>query len=401
MIVYFLEYFFWISCFIIFYNYIGYAIIAYCINLVKKRKAIPDTNDFFPTVSFIVAAYNEEDCIETKIINSLEQAYPSDKIEYLFITDGSSDSTPDIIRSYPSIRLLHSEERKGKSAALNRAVQFAKNQVLIFSDANTILNKQALRNLTKHYIDDKVGGVSGEKKVLSVAEDPENLGNTEGLYWKYESFLKKVDSEFYSVVGAAGELFSVRRELYEQVPQDVILDDFIISMRIALKGYRIIYEPGAFASELPSFSLQDEKNRKVRIAAGGFQAIAMLPEAFRFWAHFRLSYLYISHRVLRWALSPFCLLAALVTNLCLMLYTESDFYTGLFILQALFYISGLLGAFSNVFSIKIAKLAYYFIFMNISVIQGFFRFLRRKQSSTWEKAKRSNSSVLENQALVE
>jgi cellulose synthase/poly-beta-1,6-N-acetylglucosamine synthase-like glycosyltransferase len=174
-------------------------------------------------------------------------------------------------------------------------------------------------------------------------------------------------------------------------------------MKIALKGYRIIYEPDAYAAELPSFSLQDEKKRKVRIAAGGFQAIGMLPQALRFWKYPRLSFLYISHRVLRWALSPFCLAAAFVANLLLMLLTDSSIYAGLFILQALFYSSGLIAYYFPAVKnrIKLLKLAYYFIFMNISVIQGFFRFLRRKQPSTWEKAKRSSSNLLESQALAD
>jgi poly-beta-1,6-N-acetyl-D-glucosamine synthase len=397
----FLEYVLWASCFIIFYNYAGYAIIAYVINLVKKKKPSISRKPFYPSVSFIVAAYNEEDFIEKKIINSFEQQYPADRIEYIFITDGSTDSTPDIIKKYSQVQLLHSNQRQGKSAALNRAVKAANNDILVFSDANTFLNPEATQMVARHYIDEKVGGVAGEKKVMTPEDDTENVGASEGLYWKYESFLKKLDSEFYSVVGAAGELFSVRKELYEMVPSEVVLDDFIISMKVAERGFRIIYEPQAYAMELPSFSLKDEKKRKVRIAAGGFQAMAMLPGALSIWKHPRLSFLYISHRVLRWTLSPLCLILAFVSGFLLSINNPNEIFKVIFLAQVLFYIGALIAYLSPTVTkyFKILKLPYYFIFMNISVIQGFFRFLRKKQPPTWEKVKRSNSNLLKSPVI--
>ncbi len=394
------EYVLWISCFVVFYNYAGYAVLVYLFNSFKKKK-LSSEKEYFPTVSFIVAAFNEEDCIEKKILNSLEQDYPADKIEFIFITDGSSDATPAIVKNYSRIQLLHQQERRGKSAALNRAVQLAKNDILIFSDANTNLNLEATKKVARHYKDGKVGGVAGEKKVMSLSDNAEDVGASEGLYWKYESLLKKLDSDFHTVVGAAGELFSVRKNLYETVQQEVILDDFVISMKVAQKGYRIVYEPEAYAIELPSFSIQDEKKRKVRIAAGGFQAIAMLPEALLFWKHPKLSFLYVSHRVLRWTLSPFCLILALVSSFYLSIYSSATIYKAIFLIQAVFYIGAFIAyaspSLSNRF--KILKLPYYFIFMNISVIQGFFRFLRKKQPSTWEKVKRSNSNLLKSPVI--
>ena len=170
-------------------------------------------------------------------------------------------------------------------------------------------------------------------------------------------------------------------------------------MKVAEKGYRIIYEPEAYAMELPSFSIKEEKKRKIRIAAGGFQAIAMLPGALRFWNHGKLSFLYFSHRVLRWTASPFCLILAFISNFLLSTYSSSLLYRALFFLQASFYLCGLLAFISPFLAnrLKLLKLPYYFIFMNISVIQGFFRFLRRNQPSTWEKVRRSSSNLVENQ----
>ena len=385
---------FWISCLIVFYNYAGYAIIILLINKFKNKKLLDSPHDYYPSISFIVAAYNEEDCIETKIINSLEQIYPPDKLEFIFITDGSTDSTADIIRRYSSVKLLHLNERKGKSAAVNRAAEIAQNEILIFSDANTKLNKEACLNISQHYFDNAVGGVAGEKKVISSDADNGNATSSEGFYWKYESLLKKLDSDFHTVVGAAGELFSVRRHLYQAVPAEVILDDFIISMKIAQQGFRIIYEPSAFAMELPSFSMQDEKKRKIRIAAGGFQSMAMLPEALFFWKHAKLSFLYISHRVLRWTLSPLCLALALLSSFILTVF-QAHFYAFAFFIQALFYLAAVLySVFPGIGKkVSILKLPYYFSFMNISVFKGFLKFVQKKQSSAWDKAKRRNYTL--------
>jgi biofilm PGA synthesis N-glycosyltransferase PgaC len=393
----FWKYVFWISCFLVFYNYAGYAVLVYLLNKFRNKKKSTVPPSYYPTISFIVAAFNEEDCIEKKIINSLQQSYPADKIEFIFITDGSTDATTDIIKTYPSVTLLHSEERRGKSAAINRAVQYAKNEILIFSDANTSLNKEACLYISKHYFDDFVGGVAGEKKVIALTEREANAASSEGFYWKYESFLKKLDSDFHTVVGAAGELFSVRKNLYKPVAAEVILDDFVISMKIAQQGYRIVYEPEAFAIELPSFSIKDEKKRKVRIAAGGFQAIAMLPQALFFWKHLKLTFLYVSHRVLRWAVSPACLVLAFISNFVVILFSFDSIYGIAFFLQVLFYASGLIyNSFPDLGKrFALLKLPYYFIFMNTSVLAGFWKFLRKKQSSSWEKAKRASYNLSE------
>jgi poly-beta-1,6-N-acetyl-D-glucosamine synthase len=388
-----LEYIFWLSIFLIFFNYIGYTAVPFIFRIFEKKR--PAFQIYQPTISFIVAAYNEAECIEEKILNSLSLDYPRNKIEFIFITDGSTDETPKIVAQYPLLRLLHSSNRKGKCDALNKAVAQAKNNILIFSDANALLNKEALKNIARHYQDSKVGGVAGEKKVLKTEKEEENV-NSEGLYWKYESFLKKVDSGFSTVVGAAGELFSVRKFLYEHLEQNIILDDFMISMKIAQKGYQIRYEPDAYALELPSFSLKDEKKRKVRIAAGGFQAIKLLPGALQFWKHPRLTYLYVSHRVLRWVVTPLCLILSLLSSFLLTIFSGILLYKYLFLCQFAVYLLVLVEAMFPLGNrIGVIKIPYYFVFMNISVIQGFFRFLRKKQPSTWEKVKRSSSKLLD------
>lgn len=381
------------SGFIIFYNYAGYAIIVVLLNkLRRKRDTGKEDAPFYPSVSFIVAAFNEQDCIEAKILNSLEQDYPADKIEFIFVSDGSSDQTAALIAGYPRIKGLHDPKRAGKPAAMHRGILHATGEILIFSDANTVLNKDAVRNITRHYRFADTGGVAGEKKVLAETANGKQVGEGEGLYWKYESFLKKIDSDFYSVVGAAGELFSVRKDLYEPVPPNAILDDFVISLKVAQQGFRIIYEPAAQASELPSFSIKDEQKRKVRIAAGGFQSIVMLKGLLAFWKQPRLSFLYISHRVLRWGATPFCLIIALLSNIALVLVSDHQLFSALLTGQVIFYGMALAAKFIPAFGRnKLFKLPYYFVFMNVSVIQGFFRFLKGEQSILWEKAKRATA----------
>lgn len=386
---------FFIGIFIVLYNYVFYALLIYVFNKLFPHKETPKQADYYPTVSFIVAAYNEAQIIEKKIQNSLQQGYPLSKVEFIFITDGSTDSSPEIIKRYPEVILLHKEKRQGKSAALNRAVFAAKNEILIISDANTFLNEEAIRFIAMHYADKSVGGVAGEKRVIESPEDIGNVGKREGLYWRYESLLKKIDSDFYSVVGAAGELFSVRRDLYETLPDSTILDDFVVSLKAAAKGFKIVYEPNACATEFASVSIEDEKKRKVRISAGGFQSIQMLAGLFKFWKHPKLTFLYISHRILRWTLSPLSLVLILISNIIIVAGTKNSFYIFCLICQLLFYFIAFISIYIPGNSkLKPLKFTGYFVFMNVSVFQGFYRYVFGKQDAAWEKVSRTPSAIV-------
>lgn len=235
---------FWTSLFIVFYTFLGYGILLYFLvrlrRMFRGKRLAPVVQDtVLPGCTLIVAAYNEEDFIAEKIANTLSLSYPPEKINYLFVTDGSDDRTPEIVAQYPQIRLMHEAPRNGKIAAMHRAIEQTDTEIIIFTDANTILNRDALRNIGRHYIDPATGAVAGEKRIRQNDKDDASAAG-EGFYWKYESALKKWDSELYSVVGAAGELFSVRRSLYRPVPGSSILDDFMVSMLIAMQGYRIV-----------------------------------------------------------------------------------------------------------------------------------------------------------------
>lgn len=389
----FLQLLFWACAAIVVYTYMGYGLLIWALNKIRARLKIykPTTynKDFEPEVALIIAAYNEQDYIEEKIKNSLSLDYPPEKLKIYFVTDGSSDNTPAIVSKYPQVVLLHSPERKGKAAAINRSIDFIKEPILIFCDANTHLNKACIKEIVKEYIDPKVGAVAGEKKIFEKTADGA-AGAGEGLYWKYESFLKKQDSILYSVVGAAGELISIRKELYEPIEPGIIIEDFVMSLKVCLRGYVVKYAPGAFATETASASIKDEQKRKVRICAGGFQAILILKNLLNLPKYGLLSFQYISHRVLRWTLSPLALLLLLPLNLALVLLGGAFFYKVTFFLQLIFYILGITGWLLATKNLKLKSLyvPYYFLFMNVSVFLGFKRYLQGKQTVLWEKAVR-------------
>ena len=389
-----MKFVFWISLIIVFYTFIGYGILLFFIITIKrffrKGKKISAENTRVFSVTLLIAAYNEAAYLDEKIRNCLELDYPEGKLEIAFVTDGSSDNSPELIRGHPRLLLFHKPERKGKMAAIKRVIPMINTDIIVFTDANTYLNKEAIKELVKHYQNAKVGAVAGEKKIL-VDNVADASAAGEGFYWKYESILKKWDYELYSNVGAAGELFSIRRRLYQPVESDTIIDDHMIAMRIAEKGYIIAYEPWAFARESASANSKEELKRKVRIAAGGIQSILRLKKSANPFYNPLLTFQYISHRVLRWTVAPFLMIALFFSNAAIVLQSPySSFYKWLFFVQIAFYILAAAGFILERKSIrlKVFFIPYYFCLMNYAVIAGIVRFIRKKQSAAWEKSVR-------------
>lgn len=387
-----MQWIFWISLFIIFYTYVGYGIVLYILVKLKSFFVKPVQRvdgSFTPSLTLVVAAYNEEPVIEEKIKNTLSLNYPQGKFKIIFVTDGSTDNTSAIISKYPQIQLLHKDGRSGKIAAVHRAMQQVTTEIVVFTDANTFLNNEALLRIAKHYADPKVGAVSGEKRVH--IEEASDATAGEGFYWKYESKLKKWDYELYSVVGAAGELFSVRTNLYEAVESDTLLDDFMISMKIAMKGFKIAYDPDAYAVEASSENLKEEYKRKVRIAAGGIQSTIRTSKLFNPFFMPLLGFQYVSHRVLRWTITPFLMIFVFFLNLYIVVQTSELLYHIIMIAQIAFYGSAFLGWIleSRQVRVKILFIPYYFCFMNYCMLAGMYRyFFTQKASVLWDKAKR-------------
>ena len=251
-----MEIVFWILLLIVFYTFAGYSILLAILLPIKKtlskKRINPEVKSTdLPQVCMFVAAYNESSYVEIKVANLLELDYPHDKIQYLWITDGSDDGTPEILKKYPQMEVHHLPDRRGKIHAMNRGIQFVNAPIVIFSDSNTTLCKQAIRVMVDTFNDPAVGCIAGEKRIVTLKADGA-AGSGENMYWKFESWVKRMDSELNSAVGAVGELFAIRTALYTEVENDTILDDFIISLRIAEQGYRIAYTPNAYAIETAS-----------------------------------------------------------------------------------------------------------------------------------------------------
>ena len=396
-----LELFFWVALAIIFYSYLGYGIVLFLIIKLRRMLGLAKTfqgnEDYEPEVTLFVAAYNERDYLEKKVENSRSLDYPQEKVTQLWVTDGSDDGTPDALRKYGDVTVLHQPERNGKIAAMNRGMLEVKTPITIFSDGNTNLGKDSIKEIVRLFRNPKVGCVSGEKRIYSKDVDSA-AGAGEGMYWKYESQLKKWDAELYSVVGAAGELFAIRSALWQEVEKDTLLDDFMISLRVAMKGNTIQYNPNAYAIENASANVKEELKRKIRISAGGIQSVVRLYPLLNFFKYGTLSFQYISHRVLRWTLTPLLLLLIIPTNLMLALnegILNLGLYSFLFWGQMAFYSAALLGWFleHRQLRLKILFIPYYFFIMNLSVFLGFGRFLKGNQSVNWERAKRGGEAA--------
>ena len=392
---------FWFSLGIILYTYIGYPL--FIAILAIFRPAPKKYENSFPAVTLLIAAYNEELVIENKIRNSLSIEYPKTRLQILVVTDGSSDQTPEIVGRFTDngVELLHQPERRGKMAAINRAIPRVRGEIIVFSDANNYYQPDTLSKLIAPFSDKNVGAVSGSKVI---DQGDGNLGASEGLYWKYESFIKKQESRLGSCTSVSGEIFAIRKELYSQPPDNIINDDFYIGMQAIRKGYRLAYAPEARSIEQVSLSAKDEITRRTRINAGRYQAISLAGQVLPL-NNPLLVWQIISHKFLR-PLVPFCMIGAALFNVMLVLLPHAPqgigtqlLYLGrpighiILALQTLFYLLAWIGAkYTNRRSrSKLARLLYLPSFLtnsNFAALKGFFQFLRGKQSHIWERIPR-------------
>lgn len=376
---------FWATLGILVYTYFGYGLVLIFLSAFRKKRPTV-TSAPAEKVTVIIPAYNEASILNEKVKNTQEALAGIAGARILVVTDGSNDGSDLLQWDSPLVTHLHRSERRGKSAAINRAMALVDSGYVIITDANALVNREAFHRMLKHYDDPRVGGVSGEKRVM--VEDAASSVGGEGLYWKYESYLKRRSAEFYTVVGAAGELFSFRRIVFTPLEEDAILDDFMLSMRIVKKGFRIAYEPEAYALEKPSRSISDEFSRKVRISSGVWQTLGRLPFLFNPFADPRLFFQFISHRFLRWTLAPVSLIVLFAVNLFLL---HDPFFRVFFILQIGFYFLALLGFLLRNQKLRIAALfvPFYYCMMNFAVLAGLVKYLRGDHSVLWKKAERT------------
>ena len=390
-----LKILFWICLVICVYTYVGYGILLYLLILIKRLlkgkpqpMSLPDDSEL-PDVAFMVCAFNEEDVVEMKMQNIHELDYPKDKLHIIWVTDGSTDNTNERLQAYPDVEIVFSPERRGKTAALNHGISQVKSEITVMTDANTLVNREAIREIVRCMQDPQVACVAGEKRVMSRHEG-EIAAEGEGLYWKYESTLKRLDSELYSAMGAAGELNAIRTKLYEPMPETALLDDFVMSMKLVEQGYKIAYTSNAYAMEYGSANLEEESKRKRRIAAGGLQSSWWLRSMMNPFKNFTIAFQFVSHRVLRWSITPIAMLALIPLNVALVMMKAGTAYTVIWILQIIFYLAAFGGYLleQRGKKNKLLYVPYYFLFMNINVFRGMHYLKTHQGGGTWEKAKR-------------
>lgn len=350
----------------------------------KRDRRRPREPLTLPFVSVVVAAWNEADVIGEKVKNSLELDYPLEKFELIVGSDGSDDGTDDIVVGFedPRVRLSGARERAGKVSVLNRTIPSATGDIIVLSDANTMLEPDAIRRLVRHFSDPGVGAVCGRLRLYN----PRKSGYEESSYWLYESFLKLHEGKRGAVMGANGGIYAIRKSLFSPLPPDTIVDDFVIAMRCLQRGYRVVYDPEAVAIEETTEDYAKERIRRVRIAAGNFQSLGMVGSLLHPRNGFA-AYAFFSHKLLRW-LAPFLLILLFLANLSLLHHT---LYQATLAAQLLFYWLALIGYAVRLPGAlgRLASVARYFVEMNVGMAQGFVRYLRRTQKVTWQRTART------------
>lgn len=373
-----MEIIFWVSIVTITYTYFGYPAIIFLLALVFNKPI--KKAEYNPKISIILSVFNEERVIEEKIKNLVTLDYPQEKIEILIGSDGSNDKTNEIISKYTDDRfkLFQSPKRQGKPNMLNLLVKNANGEILVFTDARQRIDKEALTKLTSNFSDDKVGSVSAE---LLFENEAENRGYGVGTYWKYEKFIRVNESKIGSMLGATGAMYAIRKDLFSQLPPDLILDDVYTPLKIVEKGYRAIFEPEAKIYDKISKDAKEEFKRKTRTLAGNFQVFIYLKGLFNPFKS-AVAWQLFSHKFLR-LIVPFFLISLFLSNIFML---PDNFYKAVFISQAVFYFLAFLGLVFKKAS-RVINIPYMFCVMNAAALAGFYRFLTGKQEVTWQKAK--------------
>lgn len=392
--------FFWLLVLTILYTYAGYPVLLAVLAALRRRRT--EYPPATPSITLLITAFNEEKVIAQKIENSLQFDYPRDRLQILVAVDGAGDNTHEIVREYAGrgVELSHSQTRRGKTAAINRAVPLARGEIVVFSDANNLYGEDTLRELVAPFADPTVGAVSGEKTIL---RGDGTLGETEGLYWKYESSIKEQETRLGCCTGVSGEALAIRRDWFEPLPENIINDDFYLAMQVIRRGYRVLYAPRARSFERVSPTSQHEIERRARIIAGRYQAIV--------WAHRLLPFnrpfvvwQVVSHKFMR-PLVPLAMIGALVTNVVAVFWPpESVAWPVLFLaqpynwimlgLQAAFYIAAVVGGQlerRNARWLRWLYLPTFLLNSNWAALKGLYRFVTGKQTTRWAKAIRRES----------
>lgn len=379
-----MEFLFWLSVLMIFYVYLGYPLSIAILSLFMRKDVKKKAHE--PFVSILIAAYNEAEHIKETILNKLELDYPSEKLEIIVISDESTDGTDEVVSSFSdkNIRLIRQEPRAGKTAALNLAVPQAQGELIVFSDANSIYEQNALNKLVANFSDTEVGYASG--KMIYVNSDGTPVGDGCSAYMKYENLLRKYETKVGSIVGVDGGIDAIRKDLYEPMNNDQ-LPDFVLPLKVAEKGYRVVYEPEALLKEDTLKHASDEYKMRVRVSLRAIWAIFDMCGLLFFQKGSRLfSWQLWSHKVLRYACFMF-LITAYILNVALL--SIGDFYILTFLIQSLAIIASILAVFTKRvdFIGKILNFCHYFVLLNIASGHASLKFIMGKKQVLWSPRK--------------
>ncbi len=388
-----LELLFWTCISLVAFAYLVYPLLIWVVARVFGRAAVPPHGADLPTVSVLIAAFNEELDIRARVENLLALDYPPDRLELVIASDGSTDRTNEIVRAFEGrgVTLIAFPENRGKAAVMNAVVPRLRGTVVVLSDANTHMAPDAVRHLAGWFADPSVGVVCGRL----VLTDAAGGRNADGVYWRYETFLKKCESRLGALLGSNGAIYAVRRANFPLVPGGSLIDDFVIPLDAKRRsGCRIVYDARAVAEEETAPTVRAEFRRRVRIGAGGFQSIGML------WrllspANGWVAFTFLSHKVLRWA-CPFFMLGMLGSNALLLgaeLASEqgAGLYAGLMAAQVGFYLLALAGNWlpARPRFLRVFRLPTMFVSMNAALFLGFFRWFSGRQGGTWKRTDRT------------
>ena len=365
--------------------YFFYPFVLWFVYLLFKHPV--KKGPYEPTISLFISVYNEESIIREKLENVLSLDYPQEKLEVIVVSDASTDRTDEIVKSYENrkVKLHRMAERGGKIPGLNDAIRLSKSEIIVLTDANCMYNKEALRALVSNFADPKVGAVNGEHIFLNRKESTVERGV--GLYWKYETWLKKMESAIHSNVFITGAMIAMRRELYpEGIGGELNLDN-VLPLVVVNKGYRVIYEDRAVVTEETAKNPKEEFAGRVRTTIRGFWMVRQIPRFISTRKHPIFVFHLLCRKIFRWLVAPF-LIVLFFGNMSLSLY--SPHYRICFFIQILFYLSALIGwAFDKRgIRFKLFNIIYYFCLINTAALFGFVRFLFGQKMSTWTHATR-------------
>lgn len=377
-----IKFIFWLSFAIIFYTYFGYPFLLWIISKLFSKPV--QKEHITPKVSFVVVVNNEEQFIERKIKNILELDYPKENLEVIIGSDGSTDNTNKIIESYKDkgVRLKSLSRHIGKVNVLNKIVPQATGEIVVFSDVRQKFEKKALKELVANFSDSSVGSVSGE--LIFTGENENGVSKGVGFYWKYEKWMRRMESSIHSMIGATGAIYAIRKRLFVAPPPDTILDDVFIPLKVVEQGFRAIFDAKARAYDKVASTSGEEFRRKVRTLAGNFQLFMQCRNLFNPFRS-RIGWQFFSHKFLRAVAFLF-----LITLFIMNLFLKSTYpYNIVLALQIIFYLLALTGWEIERLRIKskIVSFPYIFCVLNLAALEGFFKFFSGKQKVTWEKAK--------------